>query len=226
MRFSLLLFSLLIMACASKKNTTPSAPEPPAPPATSSVTTDRRMDSFTFLRLCMTGEFSSELQSKKDSDFFSIHLRMVPIWKQSPTAFYLYVEQAVTTSLNKPYRQRIYEVVKETDSTFVSYIYELPNDSLYIGAQADSPLFSKLKPADLTKKDGCEVRLTYNESLSMFSGYTGENTCPSNRQGASYATSIVEITEERMISWDRGFDSGGNQVWGATKGGYIFDKKR
>jgi hypothetical protein len=27
-----------------------------------------------------------------------------------------------------------------------------------------------------------------------------------------------------MESWDRGFDAQGNQVWGATKGPYVFDK--
>jgi hypothetical protein len=25
-----------------------------------------------------------------------------------------------------------------------------------------------------------------------------------------------------MITWDRGFDAEGKQVWGATAGGYIF----
>jgi hypothetical protein len=27
-----------------------------------------------------------------------------------------------------------------------------------------------------------------------------------------------------ILSWDRGFDANGNQVWGAEKGGYIFKK--
>jgi hypothetical protein len=27
-----------------------------------------------------------------------------------------------------------------------------------------------------------------------------------------------------LASWDRGFDSTDNQVWGAEKGGYIFKK--
>jgi hypothetical protein len=29
-----------------------------------------------------------------------------------------------------------------------------------------------------------------------------------------------------MVSWDRGFDKEGKQVWGAQKGGYRFVKKR
>jgi len=34
----------------------------------------------------------------------------------------------------------------------------------------------------------------------------------------------VVITETQMVSWDRGFDAGGKQVWGAEKGGYVFKK--
>jgi hypothetical protein len=26
----------------------------------------------------------------------------------------------------------------------------------------------------------------------------------------------------KIVSWDRGFDASGAQVWGAEKGGYIF----
>jgi hypothetical protein len=29
-----------------------------------------------------------------------------------------------------------------------------------------------------------------------------------------------------MISWDRGYNDAGEQVWGAEKGGYIFLKTR
>jgi hypothetical protein len=33
------------------------------------------------------------------------------------------------------------------------------------------------------------------------------------------------IDRDKMITWDRGFDENSNQVWGATKGGYVFKKK-
>lgn len=211
--------ALLFNACASKKiNTTAAHTDLPSP--------QRKMDGFTFLRLCMSGDFSSELQSQQDSDFFDIRLRMVPIWESTPQEFYLYVEQAVASTLEKPYRQRIYHVVKTSATTFTSYIYELPNDSLFRGAASTSPIFSKFSASDLTKKEGCEVVLHYNEEKGLFKGSTGATSCPSQRQGASYATSIVDITEDGMTSWDRGFDAAGKQVWGATKGGYRFDKKR
>ena len=42
-------------------------------------------------------------------------------------------------------------------------------------------------------------------------------------RGASFARSEVEILEDKIISWDRGFDASGNYVWGAEKAGYIFN---
>jgi hypothetical protein len=36
----------------------------------------------------------------------------------------------------------------------------------------------------------------------------------------------VTIWPDRLISWDRGWNDKGQQVWGAEKGGYIFVKQR
>lgn len=30
------------------------------------------------------------------------------------------------------------------------------------------------------------------------------------------------VEPDRIVSWDRGFDESGSQVWGATAGGYVF----
>jgi len=46
--------------------------------------------------------------------------------------------------------------------------------------------------------------------------------CPSELRGAKYATSEVTISKNGFVSWDRGFDENGNQVWGAEYGGYDF----
>jgi hypothetical protein len=59
----------------------------------------------------------------------------------------------------------------------------------------------------------------------VFVGSTGATSCGSDLRGAKYATSEVTLSKKQLISWDRGFDSNGVQVWGAKKGGYIFDKQ-
>jgi hypothetical protein len=45
-------------------------------------------------------------------------------------------------------------------------------------------------------------------------------------KGASYATSEVVIYSDKLISWDRGWNDEGKQVWGAQKGGYVFLKQK
>ena len=48
--------------------------------------------------------------------------------------------------------------------------------------------------------------------------------CASSLNGANYATSVVTLGESTPVSWGRGYDAGGSQVRGATKGGYVFDR--
>ena len=57
----------------------------------------------------MTGEFTSEAQSIRDSTFFNINLVMYPIWNSDSESKWLYVEQAVTEYIDRPYRQRVYK---------------------------------------------------------------------------------------------------------------------
>ncbi len=182
------------------------------------------LDRFEFLKQCMTGTFSSRDQSKNDSDFFDIQLRMVPIWEKSANVFYLYVEQAVANSLDKPYRQRVYKVVKDDDTHFTSYIYTLPETEKFVGKNEGDAVFATIDQEIIIEKNGCEVRLVFDPNKNTFSGSTGEKTCPSERAGASWATSKVSIMDGMMISWDQGWDDKGQQVWGAVKSGYIFKK--
>lgn len=172
----------------------------------------------------MQGNFSSLEQSQHDSDYFDIRLRMVPIWKSAPDHFYLYVEQAMSTALDRPYRIRIYRVVKNDDENFTSYIYKLNDPRRFIGKKENDEVFNTITADSLLLLEGCEVRLKFDASRWEFNGSTGQKTCPSERSGASWATSTVTLNDERMISWDQGWDSQGKQVWGAVKGGYIFKK--
>lgn len=173
------------------------------------------------LHQLMQGSFNSEKQALADSTYYNISLHMYPIWKDK--GLFLYVEQALSLAQERPYRQRIYELVKVNDSTIASKVYTIPNDSLYIGKWKTPESFNKLTLNDLQLRTGCEVLLNRIEP-NYYAGKTGHKTCESTLRGASYATSEVEIWANKIISWDRGFDADGNHIWGAEKGGYIFDK--
>jgi CpeT protein len=169
----------------------------------------------------MQGNYSSYKQSVADTSYFSISLKMVPIWKDK--GHYLYVEQALSKKQDKPYRVRIYKISQRNEQEIVSEIYTLKNEKDWIGKWNTPEAFANLSEEDIELKPGCEVVLQQIRK-NEFAGQTGIKTCPSELRGASYATSKVTVSETQILSWDQGFDKDGKQVWGAVKAGYIFDK--
>ena len=172
----------------------------------------------------MSGTFDSKLQADTDSDYFEIHLNMKPIWRNKKDGVWLYVEQAMASALDMPYRQRVYHVYKENDSTIVSHVYTIKNPLRFAGQwKNDNPL-QDLSLDSLEDRKGCSIYLT-KTSDGKYVGSTKEKDCESNLRGAAYATSKVTISSGILESWDQGFDIDAKQVWGATKGGYKFVKK-
>jgi hypothetical protein len=183
----------------------------------------RQADDLTTLAQYMTGSFSSEAQSKADTNFYDIRLEMAHIWKDRTDGYWLYVEQAAATSLDKPYRQRIYQLTQVGDSLLKSTVYTFDDPMQYVGAWKDDNKLSALSPEKLQERDGCAIVLK-SYAPGVFVGSTESLSCDSNLRGATYATSIVLINKDQIYSWDRGFDINGKQVWGATTGGYEFKK--
>jgi CpeT protein len=170
----------------------------------------------------MAGSYNSSKQAKADSTYFDITLHMAPIWLDRE-GHWIYVEQSLSDSLHKPYRQRIYKLSRENDSLLRSDIFTFPNESLWAGKWETPEFFDRLLLETIIPRNGCEVLLKKTGDYT-FVGKTNDKNCPSDLRGAKYTTSEVEISERRMISWDRGFNENDSLVWGAKKGGYVFDK--
>lgn len=168
----------------------------------------------------MQGSFSSAEQAKSDSAFYSISLKIIPIWSHRTDGIWMYVEQAMATNLDKPYRQRVYRLSRFSAQEFESAVYTLVNPLRFAGKPE---LLANLNPDSLSLREGCSVFLKAHSKYE-FSGSTGAKTCPSDLRGASYASSEVVIDRKKMISWDRGYDAEGKQVWGAVKSGYVFKR--
>ncbi len=181
-------------------------------------------DDLSLLAEWMTGSFSSEEQAASDSQYFDIRLEMVRIWEGREDGYWLYVEQAAASALDRPYRQRIYHVTPLEDGRFSSAVYSLPDPMRFAGSWADMERLNQLDPDSLTIRKGCAVILA-RKSSGAFEGSTVKKACESKLRGASYATSIVTVMDDRIVSWDQGFNADDEQVWGATQGGYIFKKK-
>jgi hypothetical protein len=179
-------------------------------------------DNIEQLRNYMTGTFNSEEQSIQDTNYFNIHLNMVPIWENNADTVWLYVEQAASWSLEKPYRQRVYRLTYNNDGSIESAVFTFDKPLRFTGVWKEDKPLSELSPDSLMEREGCSLIL--KKMGNAFVGSTVDQNCSSELRGASYVTSEVRIEENVLTSWDRGFDSEGNQVWGAVQGPYIFKK--
>jgi CpeT protein len=135
---------------------------------------------------------------------------------------YLYVEQALFSKQDKPYRVRIYKVSQKGDA-FISEIFTIKNEKEWIGKRKTPEAFENLNEADIDLKSGREVVLK-RVAKNHFEGQTGQKTCSSEMRGASYATSKVTVLKNSILAWNQGFDADNKQVWGAEKGSYMFKK--
>ncbi len=171
----------------------------------------------------MTGAFTSEAQSLEDPDFRHIVLHMARIWPARTDGVWLYVEQAVAEAADEPYRQRVYHLRRVGEDLFASSVYTFDKPLARAGAwRQESPL-ADLAPSDLSERDGCTIYLLQRED-GAFEGSTLGRLCTSTLRGATWASSEVVITADGMVSWDRGWDDAGAQVWGAEKAGYHFQR--
>lgn len=175
------------------------------------------------LAYTMAGSYTSAAQAKADTSYFEIELEMVRIWPKRKDGAWFYVEQATATSKAKPYRQRVYHVKQVNDSTFTSTILTIKGGERYFGAYADPVKLEQIPKDSLETLEGCDITLVRRGR--DYVGSTNHRDCPNKRGEATYATSEVTLRSDRMISWDRGWNDAGAQVWGAEKGGYIFIKR-
>jgi hypothetical protein len=179
------------------------------------------------LKSSMMGRFSSRDQSKADpGNYQDVRLVMTQIWPTRDDGLWLYVEQAVATDTARPYRQRVYRLVPETNGSFRTTVFNLPGDPLRFSDGTGAPHgLEALSIEDLSPRSGCDLVLRTQPNGSFAGGTEGKD-CPNELKGAKYSTSAVKISPNTIVAWDRGFDAQGKQVWGATKGGYVFKRER
>ncbi|MEB3330545.1 MAG: chromophore lyase CpcT/CpeT [Candidatus Sericytochromatia bacterium] len=178
------------------------------------------------LAALMIGVYDSKDQAQADPENYrDVSLHMVRVWPERKDGPWLYIEQALSTQVALPYRQRVYKLSARADGRVASEIFTLPEPALqYAGSWRSGRPLAQLQPKDLTPRTGCAVIL--REALpGVWAGSTVDRECPSELYGATYATSIVKVSSGILESWDRGYDANGEQVWGADKGGYVFIKR-
>jgi len=185
------------------------------------------------LERLLTGRFDSKDQAAQDKTYFEISLEVCRVDAPELGSRVLYVEQARVGSA--PYRQRLYVIEGRGPSVAVSRVFELKSLKGWAGACARPT--ATVTAAEAEEKAGCAVEM--HRVANGFLGATGDFRwngstfekdpsgvkCPSDLNGASYASSTVTLEESEMVSWDRGYSAEEKQVWGATAGGYRFVRR-
>ncbi|MEM7519080.1 MAG: chromophore lyase CpcT/CpeT, partial [Planctomycetota bacterium] len=121
------------------------------------------------MRQMLCGSFSSAAQAERDPEnYVDIRLEVVPIWTEREDGPWLYVEQAAAVALERPYRQRVYQLEGGPHQGFRSTVYELPGDPLaFAGAQNDEVPLAELGPEALSLLEGCTVYLALQEDRTV-----------------------------------------------------------
>jgi CpeT protein len=182
------------------------------------------LDAAARLAQVLTGRFDSSAQAAADPNYFAVQLLTCRIDVPDLGERVLYIEQAIVGNLDAPYRQRLYVIEPLADPTSQarSRVFELGDPAAFVGL-CDDPSPMTVVAGDAIEKPGCAVEVTW--MAEHFEGGTVGEACLSDFQGATYTTSVVSISAEKIESWDRGWDAADMQVWGALGGPYVFDRK-
>jgi CpeT protein len=175
------------------------------------------------LAACLNGNFANAEQARAGQDYQSAILHITTIWTGRTDGPWLYVEQSLADAPTHPYRQRVYQLAARADGALEYRIFELSDPIAATGAWEKPALLAKLAPAELLPREACTIIL-HAQPDGSFKGGTAGKGCASDLPDAAYATSEVTITDRQIITWDRGYNAGGTQVWGSVQGGYIFTR--
>jgi hypothetical protein len=209
----------MLQGCSADPGADPSTAAPTTEPADAAPAEATEARLYRWL----TGRYDSSKQAANDRSYYAINLTMCRVEAPEYGARTLYVEQAMAG--RAPYRQRLYvvESVPGQPLQARSRVFEFDQPDAMV-AFCKSGKASLPSGVVATEKAGCGVVLTWDAATSTFTGGTTDKACGSTLNGASYTSSSVTIEAGRMVTWDRGFDAQDKQVWGATKGGYVFDR--
>jgi CpeT protein len=172
----------------------------------------------------MVGEYSSQEQTKQDPSYLEVHLRILQLWPQRDDGPWLYLEQAMATAADKPYRQRIYQLSKRDDGALLLKSFALPGDPLRFASLGKLPRPLHDFPIErLVPRKGCQLVLKKQPDGS-FQGGTEGNGCPGELRAAAYSLTELSISPDTFKTWERTFSVDDKLLSGNAKGPYVLKK--
>lgn len=202
-----------------------------------------KLDSLDFDKYIhsITGRFSTKYHSTIDTTRGDVLVRTVE-YNTHDDATLIYTQQGeLIEGRYYPYRQRIYAIYQIDDYYIGLQIFSIPNEVDFwnvltdtkvasgkfnlddITFKADTTKLKALSIYDLPYKVGCDIKI-YKDNLGAFRGSTNESDCKGSFKGATYTTTEFVIYPHEVISWERGWNDEGTQIWGPKTGPYIYSK--
>lgn len=174
----------------------------------------------------MAGDFSNQAQAYDNPPFFA-HIRvcMRPLPQDLLSGTGLFLEQAYDYALNQPYRLRVLELRIVEDAIEIIN-YRVTSQEKFYGASRDLKQLSHLSKDDLELMSGCDMDVEW--SGSSFKGQIKPGkACMVERKGKmTYLDNSFEVSEDRLISLDRGRDPETDElVWGSVAGAFHFERR-
>ncbi|MDB6166067.1 MAG: cpcT1 [Lacunisphaera sp.] len=175
------------------------------------------------LAACLTGAFHNTAQSRGDQNFPEVELHIAPIWTDRTDGRWFYLEQSLAGAPEHPYKQLVYQLTARPDGAIELRVFDPPNPLAATGAWKNPSFWLPLAPGSLSVHEGCIAILRARPDGS-FQGATEGKGCASTVRGVSYATMEFTVSEKELVTWERGYNASGAQVWGSLHGGYEFRK--
>ncbi|MSR42027.1 MAG: hypothetical protein EXS10_09045 [Phycisphaerales bacterium] len=185
----------------------------------SSIASTNASSTAATLAAWLTGSYSTHAQAIADPSFHDLHLEIVPCWTDRADGPWLYFEQSSAATIDKPYKQRVYKLIENLDTTITMLVFELPNDPLSYALAWKLPRpLNDLTPELLNAQDGCAMSMTIALNGTSATGGSEGTHCPSTYAGAAYSTVELIVSADRLQLWERGFDAKGTIVTGSRTG--------
>ena len=177
----------------------------------------------TTLARWMASDFSNQAQAYANPPFFA-HIRvcMRPLPDDLLDGTSLFLEQAYDFMLNQPYRLRVIKLKVVGDRLELEN-YKVKEQEKFFGASRNLDLLSTLTGDLIEKMEGCDMDVTWTGSSFQGEIKPGK-ACIVERQGKiTYLDNSFEITDNKLISYDRGRDLETDElIWGSVAGPFEF----
>ncbi|MGF1520922.1 MAG: chromophore lyase CpcT/CpeT [Leptolyngbyaceae cyanobacterium] len=181
---------------------------------------------ITTLARWMAADFSNQQQAMDNPPLFA-HIRvcMRPLPYEVLDGVGLYLEQAYDFMLKQPYRARAMKLFVVDNRIEIENFKVKDEESVY-GAARDRALLNTLTRDRLEKSPGCNMHVEWTGHSFKGKVEPGK-ACMVVRKGQNtYLDNEFEISEDGLLSWDRGRDpETDEQLWGTLAGPFQFRRR-